>query len=89
MSDTTLSRVQQVIADVFGLSKAEVLPTSSRDTIEKWDSLQHLNVVLALEAEFGVQFSPEEMAELLSVEIIAMILHEKAWVRSEDDKESS
>ncbi|MCA9536208.1 MAG: acyl carrier protein [Myxococcales bacterium] len=77
MNASLFARVQQVIADLFGVAASDVLPSSSQDTIEKWDSLQHLNLVLALEDEFAVQFTPEEMAELLSAELIVMLLEEK------------
>ncbi len=70
-------RVQRIIADLFSLPPAEVTPASSPDTIETWDSLQHLNLVLALEQEFGLQFSPEEIEQMLSVELIVDLLEEK------------
>jgi acyl carrier protein len=53
------------------------MPESSPDNITSWDSLQHLNLVLALEQEFQVQFSPEEIEEILSVELAAALLDEK------------
>ena len=55
----------------------QVQPESSPDTIPNWDSLQHLNLVLAAEQEFNVQFSPEEIEQLLSVELVAALLEEK------------
>jgi acyl carrier protein len=54
-----------------------VKPESSPDTIANWDSLQHLNLVLALEQEFNVQFTPEEIEQILSVELAAALLDEK------------
>ena len=58
----------------------QVLPQSSPDTIETWDSIHHLNMVLALEQEFGIQFSPEEIEQLLSVELIVALVAEKTAV---------
>jgi acyl carrier protein len=54
-----------------------VRPDSSPDNIANWDSLQHLNLVLALEQEFNVQFTPEEIEQILSVELAAALLDEK------------
>jgi len=65
------------VADIFQLRPEDIRPDSSPDTIEAWDSLQHLNLVLALEQEFGIQFTPEEIEQLLSVELIADLLAEK------------
>ena len=72
-----LDRVQTVFSDVFQIAREQVRPDSSPDTIPNWDSLQHLNLVLALEQEFQVQFSPEEIEQLLSVELVAALLEEK------------
>ena len=72
-----LSRVSITVADIFQLKAEDIKPESSPDTIEAWDSLQHLNLVLALEQEFGVQFTPEEIEQLLSVELIVDLLAEK------------
>jgi len=54
-----------------------VRPDTSPDNIANWDSLQHLNLVLALEQEFNVQFTPEEIEQILSVELAAALLDEK------------
>jgi len=75
-----LERVQRIVADVLEVPLEQVKPESSPDTIETWDSLHHLNMVLALEQEFGVQFAPEEIEQLLSVELVAALLEEKTKV---------
>jgi acyl carrier protein len=72
-----LERIRQLVADVFGLALENISPASSPDSIETWDSLHHLDLVLALEQEFGTQFTPEEIEQLLSVELIAALLAEK------------
>jgi len=47
--------------------QADVTPESSPETIESWDSVQHLNLVLALEEEYGFEFLPEEMDQAKTV----------------------
>jgi acyl carrier protein len=71
-----LERVRRIVADVFNVPIESILPESSPDNIEAWDSLHHLDLVLALE-EFGTQFTPEEIEQLLSVDLIASLLAEK------------
>jgi acyl carrier protein len=73
-----LDRVRTLIADVFQIPVEDVRPETSPDTVEAWDSIQHLNIVLALEQEFQIQLSPEEIEQLLSVELIADLMAEKA-----------
>jgi acyl carrier protein len=72
-----LDRVRRITSDIFGVDMEQVDATSSPDTIETWDSINHLNMVLALEQEFQVQFDPEEIEQLLSVELIVDLLNEK------------
>jgi acyl carrier protein len=75
-ADNIETRVQEVIADVFGLDLEEVGPETSIETVEAWDSLQHLTVVLALEEEFDVQLDDEETVAAVSVPAIAAIVRE-------------
>jgi len=77
VSTPVLSRVSVLVADVFQIPVEDIRPESSPDSIEAWDSLQHLNLVLAIEQEFGIQFTPEEIEQLLSVELIAALVAEK------------
>lgn len=77
MSDAVLNKVRQAVSDVFGVSPADVTAESSPQTIEAWDSMGHLNLMLALEQSFGVQFPPEEIATLTSVADIVRALHAK------------
>jgi acyl carrier protein len=72
-----LEQVRRIAADVFKVPFETVQAASSPDTIETWDSLHHLEMVLALEQEFGTQFTPEEIEQLLSIELIVGLLEEK------------
>ena len=63
-------QLQAVFQAVFG---PEVPPLTAQDspaTIERWDSLNHVVLMLALESEFGVQFDSNEIANLISVDAI-------------------
>ncbi len=66
-----------IAADVFKFPESSIGPASTPDTIESWDSLHHLELVLALEQEFGIQISPEEIEQLLSIELAACLIEEK------------
>jgi acyl carrier protein len=68
---------QRIAADVFAIPVDQITLNSSPATIENWDSLHHLNLVLAVEGEFGMQFAPEEIEQLLSIEDIVTVLEKK------------
>lgn len=74
MNDKLLEQVRQLVSDIFSVPLEQVDAYSSPKTIEAWDSMQHLNLVLALEDKFNLQFTPEEMEEMRTVdEIVTMV----------------
>jgi len=50
---------------------------TSQENCENWNSLRQLNLVSELEDEFDVEFEPEEIAEMKSVEMVLKILQSK------------
>ncbi len=54
----------------------QINENSSPDTIEAWDSLKHMNLILALEESLNVQFTDEQIVEMLSMELILAVLRE-------------
>lgn len=70
-------KIIEVMSAVFGIPISEIDSESSPNTIESWDSLSHMNLVIALEEEFDIQFTDEEIVRLLSQKEILSILSEK------------
>jgi acyl carrier protein len=64
---TILDQVRGIASDLFSVPVERITPETSPETIEAWDSIQHLNFVLALEEKFNFQLSPEEMEQIRSV----------------------
>ena len=62
---------------VFEMSETEINDESSTDNIENWDSLRHLNLVLALEEEFGVSIPDEEVGNMVNYKIIFHVISEE------------
>jgi acyl carrier protein len=69
-------KVIQVVSRVMGVQVAELDEDSSPDTIPAWDSLKHMNLVLALEEDLGIQFSDTQIIEMSSIGLILEILKE-------------
>ena len=49
---------------------------ASMDTIPTWDSLRHMNLVLALEEEFKVSIPDEDAGNITSYKLIKLVLEE-------------
>ncbi len=59
-------RLAELIAETFDIPVASVTPELTRDEHPAWDSLNHLRLVTALEEEFGVQLSMDEIENTTS-----------------------
>ncbi len=78
MNDVVESRVRRIVADVLAIPLEQLPIEVSPHTVVNWDSLNHLNMVLALEQEFGIQFSPEETTDGMdSLDQIIELLKDK------------
>jgi acyl carrier protein len=71
------TRLRQIIADILGVSPSEIQPTSSPGDFPQWDSAAHIEIILSLEAEFAIAFTPEEMGEVLSLSALEAALRAK------------
>ena len=71
------NKLKQVVSDILEVDIDDINENSSPDNIEKWDSLSHIKLVMAIEAEFNVKLTPDDMMDMLSVKLIKMILAEK------------
>lgn len=77
MSESVLERVRGVVGDVFGVAAAQITAETSQDTLPGWDSLQHLNIVLSLEKEFGIRLAPAEAEGIRSVGAMVKVVESK------------
>jgi len=68
-NDTTEERVQKVLRSVFTSQEGNFENSLGPREIFGWDSLNHLNLVMALQEEFNVEFGFEEMLEIKVVGI--------------------
>ena len=69
-------KLRKVMGDILQIDADSIDEETSVDSVEKWDSQTHLNLVLALESEFDVSFSEEQTVEILNFELIKMVLDE-------------
>ena len=63
-------RIRAVMAQVFNVEAGSISEESSPEDIERWDSLRHMQLILAIEDEFGVTFADDDIPNLLSLRAI-------------------
>ena len=67
-------RVKKVMSAVFNVSLDKITSQSSQDSIESWDSLQSITLVVALEEEFDLFFSENDIARIIDWDSIIKIV---------------
>lgn len=75
MVDTT--KIKEVMAAVLGVDPSTISEDASMDSIESWNSLRQMSLVLALEEEFGVSFPDEDAANATSFRLLSLVLQEQ------------
>ncbi|MBF0098642.1 MAG: acyl carrier protein [Magnetococcales bacterium] len=64
--------IKHIVADVMEVPISSLNDDSSPDSIAAWDSLKHMNLVLALEQHFSITFSEEQIAEMMNLQLILL-----------------
>ena len=70
-------RIKKIMASVFLINSETISDEISQLNFEKWESLQHLILIVNIESEFGVSFEPEEIVEMTSLDLIDKYLKKK------------
>lgn len=69
-------RLYETISGILDVPAGDVDERSSPATLLRWDSLNHLNLAVAIETEFGISLSPEDVIDMRTVGLIQTILRE-------------
>ncbi len=67
MEEKIYETLNEIFRDVFDDEDIVVDAGTNSDTIEDWDSLEHINLVVAIEKAFGLKFSMDEVTGMKNV----------------------
>ena len=71
-------RLNEVFRNVFDDDEIEVEAGTTADDIEDWDSLEHINLIAAVENEFAMKFKMKEVSSMKNVGEMIDIICERA-----------
>lgn len=72
-----LSKVAQSIASILDQPNLVVTMRTTAEDIEGWDSFNHVNIVVAIESQFGIKFNAAEVEELRAVGEFVNLIEKK------------
>ena len=67
MGSDVLSRITNVFREVFGDPSLNLTPSTTAQDVPGWDSLMHINLIVAIEKEFKTRFTTREITALRNV----------------------
>ena len=76
--DEIYVKLNEVFQDVFDDEDISVNDSTTADDIEDWDSLEHINLIVAVERAFGIKFSMGETTSMKNVGAMVDIIAERA-----------
>jgi acyl carrier protein len=72
-----VERLARIFRDVFEDDAIELVPTLAAKDVRNWDSFNHVNLMIAIETEFGVALDPTEVHKARSVGDLVGLLQAK------------
>lgn len=75
--EEVFERLNEVFRDVFDDETITVDENTTASDIEDWDSLEHINLMAAVESEFGIKFSMGQVVTMKNVGEMADIILQK------------
>jgi len=70
-------KIKKIMASVFMADEKTIADDIRQGDFEKWDSLQHLNLMVALEGHYHITFEPEEIMDMTDLEKIIRYVENK------------
>ncbi len=67
--------IKQIMSKVFDLGIDTIGDNATQKDIIKWDSLNHLNLVVEIEDNFDISIEPEDISEMLSIDQILLVVN--------------
>jgi acyl carrier protein len=76
-----LSQLEPIFRDVLDNSRLNLTRGSNASNVAGWDSLAHINLVSAIEQQFGISFTLSELQELKNVGEMIDLMERKLAIR--------
>jgi len=75
--DTTMDALTDVFRQVFDNPGISLSPETSANDVDGWDSLSHINLIMAIELRFNISFTQKEVFGFTNVGDMANCIRRK------------
>jgi acyl carrier protein len=76
-TDEIKNRARNALAKALKTDPATISDNASQMDLSAWDSVRHMNVVLALENEFEIEFDDSELPKLTSLPLMVAAIEKR------------
>ena len=74
---TIFEKLNEIFIDVLDLDEVELTDATNANDIEEWDSLSHIQLIVAIEKNFGIKFTSLEIMKWKNVGEMVNTIEEK------------
>lgn len=79
--DKIMTDLKKLMVEIFLIAEDKITETTSMETTKSWDSLQHLNLMLAVEEHFDIKLDTNEIPKAMSFSILCNLIATKQMGR--------
>ena len=70
-------RIKFIMSEIFDINEDMIKDDSSTNNLVEWDSMNHMNLIVALEEEFKCEFDEEDIETMVDFKILKTIIENK------------
>ena len=75
-------RIRLIMSEVFDINQDSIKNDSCTNNLVEWDSMNHMNLIVALEEEFKCEFDEDDIENMVSFEIMKITIQKKFSLRN-------
>ena len=75
--EAILETLNEIFQDIFDDDSLVITETTTANDVEDWDSIEHINLIDAVEKEFGMKFKMQEVSGMKNVGEMVQIIAER------------
>jgi|LakMenE01Jun11ns_1017448.scaffolds.fasta_scaffold8367940_2 acyl carrier protein len=70
-----ITEVKEILAKVLEIDIDTIFDNTTQKDISKWDSLQHLNLIVEIEDQYDISIDPEDISVMITIEKIVEVVN--------------